>query len=121
MLKALASICGIVIVGSLASGLFSQPSIASATNTITRTTSKVQQAATASSEKASALGTAIHNDAALPERLNDFARSTQRLITLSDALNADLGVYQNAAMSALKRFDTKHKGSRTRPCCKKCR
>jgi hypothetical protein len=106
-----ASLCGVLIVAAIASNVLSQPSIAAATKNITSTTSKVEQAAVSSSEKASALGAAISsNDASLQERLKEFERSTNRLNRLDNDLQIDLGAYQNAAISALQRFDEQAQG-----------
>ena len=105
------TLCCFSILGMLTLGTSQPTSVQAANNNITRTTASVRDAAKDSNKEASELGNALaeHEDA-VPGRLQDFLRSTNRLTALRDHLKEDLTAYDNAATSALVLFDKEASG-----------
>ena len=105
------TLCCFSILGMLTLGTSQPTSVQAANNNITKTTASVRDAAKDSNKEASELGDALgeHEDA-VPGRLQDFLRSTNRLTALRDHLKEDLTAYDHAAASALSMFDKEASG-----------
>ncbi len=110
MLKLFASIATIGVISltiaSYTSGNPTTVQAAATTSTITNTTSKVQEAATRSNDRAASLGTTITtNPSDIPDKLRSFTRSTAELHDLREQLANDLTSYADAATKTIAAFD----------------
>jgi len=88
--------------------LNSPPSVEAASNAVASTETKLKDAATTTRDQAKQLSDGLaapDRERALPQQLEDFNRSTERLLTLRDNLRKDIDDYKTAYNTKLGEFD----------------
>lgn len=92
--------------------LTSPPSVEAASNSVASTETKLKDVATNTREQAKQLANHLNTpdrETALPQELDDFNRSTERLLTLRENLRKDIDDYKTAYNTKLAEFDQERK------------
>src|SRR5438105_15954129 len=86
----------------------SPPTVEAATTTLAHTEADLKNATVDTRTQATQLATGLtgtDRQAALPQELQEFNRSTDRLVTLRDQLQKDIDEYQTAYNAKIAEFD----------------